>query len=469
MNKKKELIKNTIIIFIGRASTQLISLFLLPLYTSYINTSEYGIVDLINTYITLIVPVLTLELDMATFRFLIDYRNDVNGRKKVLSNVLLCLVIISTIFVPIYLLVNKVLNFKYSILILFNIITSIYSTVMIQVARGLGKNTDYSIACGLGGITTIILNIILIVIFKMGGAGMLISMIGSNFIISLYLIIRVEIYKLIDFKLKDLEITKKLIKYSVPLIPNLISWWIVSVSDRTIISFFLGTTANGIYSVSNKFPTIFNGVYNVFHLSWSEQASLHYNESDRNEYFSMVVNNGIKIFGSICLLVITILPIIFNIFISSNYSDSYYQIPILMCGTLCNIIIGLISVVYIARKKSNELAKTSVIAAIINILTNIIFIKYIGLYAASISTFVAYFSMLIFRWFDIKKYVKIKLEKMNLFILLIGIIISIFTYYLNAFIINIIVFILSGVLLIYINKGSIKNIKIFLKNKVKKG
>ena len=53
MNKKKQLAKNTIIIFFGRVCTQLISFFLLPLYTSYLATKEYGTVDLIQTYVTL--------------------------------------------------------------------------------------------------------------------------------------------------------------------------------------------------------------------------------------------------------------------------------------------------------------------------------------------------------------------------------------------------------------------------------
>ena len=74
MNKKKELAKNTVIIFFGRVCTQLISFFLLPLYTSYLSTSEYGTVDLIQTYVTLLVPIITLELEMSIFRYLIDCR-----------------------------------------------------------------------------------------------------------------------------------------------------------------------------------------------------------------------------------------------------------------------------------------------------------------------------------------------------------------------------------------------------------
>ena len=87
MNKKKQLAKNTLIIFLGRACTYFISFLLLPLYTSYLTTKDYGIVDLIQTYVTLLVPIITLELEMSIFRYLVDARgNNKDTKKRVESN-----------------------------------------------------------------------------------------------------------------------------------------------------------------------------------------------------------------------------------------------------------------------------------------------------------------------------------------------------------------------------------------------
>ena len=60
MSKKSALMKNTMIIFCGKVCTQLISFFLLPLYTGYLSTGDYGVVDLITTYVTLLVPIISL-------------------------------------------------------------------------------------------------------------------------------------------------------------------------------------------------------------------------------------------------------------------------------------------------------------------------------------------------------------------------------------------------------------------------
>ena len=55
MNREKTLLKNTAIITIGKICTQAITFFLLPLYTSILSTEEYGTVDLLNTYISIII------------------------------------------------------------------------------------------------------------------------------------------------------------------------------------------------------------------------------------------------------------------------------------------------------------------------------------------------------------------------------------------------------------------------------
>jgi O-antigen/teichoic acid export membrane protein len=102
MNKKKQFAKTTIIIFFGKVCTQLISFFLLPLYTAYLATEEYGIVDLIQTYVTLFVPIITMELEMSIFRFIIDARGKEKDTEKLISNNFYVLGISLTLFTILY-------------------------------------------------------------------------------------------------------------------------------------------------------------------------------------------------------------------------------------------------------------------------------------------------------------------------------------------------------------------------------
>ena len=105
--KKKQLLKNTLIIFFGKVSTQLISYFLLPLYTARLIKSEYGLVDIIQTYVTLFVPIITLELEMSVFRYLIDARGEEKDTKKLMSNNFYILGISLLTFSLLYILVTS--------------------------------------------------------------------------------------------------------------------------------------------------------------------------------------------------------------------------------------------------------------------------------------------------------------------------------------------------------------------------
>ena len=78
MNREKELAKNTLIITIGRICTQMITFFLLPLYTTILTTEEYGIVDLLNSLVMFLIPIISLQLEQAVFRKLIDNRKNNN-------------------------------------------------------------------------------------------------------------------------------------------------------------------------------------------------------------------------------------------------------------------------------------------------------------------------------------------------------------------------------------------------------
>lgn len=468
MNKKKQLAKNTIIIFFGKVCTQLISFFLLPLYTAYLITSEYGTVDLIQTYVTLLVPIITLELEMSVFRWLIDSRGKQKETNKIISNNFYILLISLGLFSLLYLLVSSFVTIPFRFIILLDIIVCVLSGNFLQISRGLGKIMDFSISCILTGLTTVVSNIILIVFCHMQAEGMIISMALANFVCALYLFIKLKLYKMINFKLVDHKLLKGMYKYSIPLVPNGVSWWIVNVSDRSIISLVLGAGANGLYAISNKFPTIISSLTGIFNLSWSESASLHINSKDRDEFFSDITNTVIRLFSVLGAGMIACMPFVFPIMINHKYHDAYLYIPPLVLGTVFNVAICLYSQIYLAKKMSKQVATTTIIGAVINILINIVFIRYIGLFAAAISTMISYMVMAIYRHFDLKKYMNIKIRKPLLIKVTLMFIFACTCYYINNLYINIFCLIVICIDAFFINKNLLLNSAKTIISKIRK-
>ena len=448
MSKKKELAKNTVIIFLGKVCTQLISFFLLPLYTGYLSTKQYGVVDLIQTYVRLLVPLITIELEMGVFRFLIDTRSCEKDTKKVMSNNFTILFFSLAIFSILYLIVTSFVHVDYRFLILFDVFICTITGNLLQVARGFGKTLDYSIACIITGAMTVFL----IVFCGLRVTGMVVSMAVANGLGAMYLFIKLKMYKYFDRKLIDKKQIKSMVKYSAPLVPNSLSWWIVSVSDRSIISVVLGAAANGVYAISNKFPTLLSSVFAIFNMSGCESATLHINSSDRDEFFSDICNTVVKLFSSLGVGMIACMPFVFPLLINSKYNEAFIYIPILALGVTFNVGVSLYSSIYIAKKMTKQVASTSVMGAVINIIVNVLLIKFIGLYAASISTMLSYFTMMMYRHFDLKKYMNIKYEK-GLFIKTILIFsFSIILYYQRNIFLNIINLLVVSLYAFLLNK-----------------
>ena len=468
MSKGKDLAKNTVIVSIGKICTQLITFFLLPVYTAVLSNEEYGVVDLLNTLTSLLLPIATLQIEQGIFRYLLDCRENKEKQTTLITTVSKFILVQSAICIIIFLCASPFIHNEYKYFLMANLLMGILSSISLQICRGLGDNKTYAVGSFITGALTVILNVIFIVVFKWGAYGMLIATAISNLLCAIYVFVKKKIYKYIDIKQNDKKLLKDIIKYSVPLIPNMISWWIVSASDRTIISAVIGVAQNGIYSAANKFSGIFSTLYSVFNLTWTESASININSEDREEFFSKIFDFIVRFFGSLCLGTIAVMPFVFGILVNEKFAESYYQIPILILGSVFNILVSFLGSVYVAKKLTKEIAKTSIIAAIINIVVNIALIKQIGLYAASISTVIAYFAMFIYRWIDVKKYVSIKTNKALIAVLSVSFLVAIITYYLKMKIISIVVLLAVIIIAIYINKDSAKYLTEIVKKRFKK-
>lgn len=468
MSKGKDLAKNTAMVSIGKICTQLITFLLLPVYTAVLSNEEYGVVDLLNTLTSLLLPIVTLQIEQGIFRYLIDCRENNEKQIKLITTIIRFMIIQSIACIVIFLCVSPFIHNEYKYFLMANLLMGIFSSLLLQICRGLGDNATYAIGSFITGAFTVVLNVIFIVAFRWGAYGMLGATAISNFICAVYIFLKRKIYKYIKPKQFDKKILKEIIKYSVPLIPNMISWWIVSASDRTIISAVIGIAQNGIYSAANKFSGVFTTLYSVFNLTWTESASININSEDRDEFFSKILDFVIRFFGSLCLGTIAVMPFVFNILINEKFAEAYYQIPILILGSVFNILVSFVGSIYVAKKLTKEIAKTSVISAVINIFVNIVLIKSIGLYAASISTVIAYALMFIYRWIDVKKYVKFNVNKILMFALTIMYGITIFTYYLKNTMISVVVLVIVVVFAIITNLNSVSYLKQIVKDKIKK-
>ena len=326
-----------------------------------------------------------------------------------------------------------------------------------MIIRGLKKTLTYATSNIIFSIFMIIFVIIFVNQMDMGLSGMLLGYGLGYLIADIFLF-----YNLRNIKWKNINNISKstiieMIKFSVPLIPCDISWWIMNVSDRTIISLFLGPTSNAIISVAHKIPNMCQSFFSVFHLSWQENAIETLNDGDKDKYYTKIMNKMLSFIISLSIIVLSCNFIIFDYIFTQNYFDGYYQVPIMIVSIIVSMLAQFLGGIYIATMNSKKSGITTVISAIVNIVIHLILIKYIGLYASSISTLISYLILFLMRFFDINKTIKISFNKHSIF-LSIFLLYFVISVYVNIFLLNIINLIFAFTIFLFINKNYIKKI-----------
>ena len=438
------LVKNTMVIALGNLATKFVGFFLLPLYTALLSTQEYGTVDLISVYAMFLTVALSAQFELGLFRYLVETRGNPNGQKRYISTAFITIGVVNISFLAVVLpVMTFLLKYPYTQFLLYGALTHVLSAMLLQAARGLGDNVAYSIGSCVNGSLNIILNVLFIVVLHWNVQGMLLASIIAPLVSSAFLFCRLKMWRYISRKAFGRTELSHLAQYSMPLIPYTLCWWLISVSDRVIVSHILGISQNGIYSVANKFSTAFVLVTNIFQTSWVESASETIGDQNRDRYYQSVLTKSIKLFSACSIALIAGLPLAFRYLVNDHFSAAYEYIPVLLTAALLQSVSSLFGSVYFAFKKTKKASTTNILAAALNIFINLLFIRLIGLYAAALSTFVAYFVAVLIRYHDMRETIHLRIDGKYLLLELLAYAAVIAGYYLNHPVLSGIIFLFS--------------------------
>lgn len=451
MSRQKKLFKNTLVLSIGTFLPKISAMLVLPIITGALTKNEYAIYDLINILVSLFLPIVTMQIQTAAFRFLIEARNNSNERKSIITNIFVFVTPIALIcFFIIFAFLRNTSTLN-RLLIATYFIVDIFTNIVKQICRGLSKNKAFSISAIIGSTLNLLLSVVLISFLNLKLTGCIICLLISALIQMVILSRKIQIWKYFDKSLIDLSVIKKLLAYSWPMIPNGISMWIVNVSDRLVISFVLGLEATAVYAVANKLPNLLTTFQSTFTMAWQENASLVSKDDDANQYYSAMFDGIFSLMASATAILISITPILFRIFIKGDYADAYIQISTLFLGTFFYSMCSFIGGIYVAFMKSKEVGISTTFAAICNFVINISTIRFVGLYAASLSTLISYVILFIYRSKNIKKFVNLKYYNNKNAIIIFILIILCISNAKQMFILDIINVIISIILSIVVN------------------
>lgn len=456
-NADKRLVKGTIVYMIGNLSSKVLQMLILPIITASLETSQYGYYDLIVTTISLVTPIITLQIIEGMFRFM--FNSSKEEQKKTVSTVTTFLICGVTVLAGVIALLHFIMPaVKYPILIFLNYTSNIVFSYMQKLARCQQKNRQFAVSGVVNTIVMLSFQALTLLVFHMGVDGMLLANAISYIAASFYLSFFLNVKQWLDINSIDKGKFKELLKFSLPLVPNSMGWWIVASSDRYVITCFMGASMNGIYSIASKFSQLLTFITTVFQLAWQESAIMEVDNDDRNRFYTRTFNTYMKLLLGGYLIVLPFIKIIIPILLAENYRVGWLYIPVLLIGAVFSAFSQFYGSAYLVFKKTGGAFNTTIVAAFVNLTIGVGLIKWIGLFAPALGTAASFGVQWVIRAYQMKDYFRVKIDFKALSLLLLFCTIITCMYYIDNTLFQCVSMALGIVVFFYINKETISAI-----------
>ena len=423
MNKYQTLANNTIILAIGQFGSKMLVYVMLKFYTNMLGADGFGDVNNIINASSLLISVVTLSINEGVLRYALDKAN--NG-KHVLSigiNTAIIGLVIFAAAVPLVGLIEMLSGYQW--LIYMYVATGSIKGICAIYVRARGHVKLFAVDGILTTLAVIMLNLLLLGVFNLGVVGYVLSVSLGDLISIIFLTFKAKLYKQYRPLGNDSALAKAMLRYSIPLMPTTVMWWIINVSDTFMVTAIHGSAANGVYSFAFKFPNLAAIVVGIFSQAWHMSAITERNSRKISQFYSNVfsmIQTVMYIAASGILLVLR--PIIMPFFGSEGFEGAYMYVPFLISAVIFQSFNNFLSSIYEACNKTTHSFISSVIGAVSNVVLNLILLNSpMGVLGAALATLVSYALVYIYRAIDTKKYLymKVNYPKMFINLLLIGI------------------------------------------------
>ncbi len=456
-DRETKILKNSVIFSIGNLGSKILSYIMVLVYTYFISSSELGYYDVVMTTISLLLPIVLLSFDEGIYRWLIDAKEE--NKTKIISTCIKTVVLSAVVAIVLFLIIC--LNFKidYAIEIIFLFVTALIYQLILNAIRGLSNNKLYAFSGILNSVLLLTFEVVGLVVFKMGIEALIISKIIANVITITFIYTKQPDLHGFLKQPFDKTLAKNIIKYTLPLISNQISWWIVNSSDRYIILFFLGRSFNGIYTISNKFPTVISIIAGILYLSFQEAIIKEYNSDDRDKFYSRIFEKYYLFLFSLVLCGVPSTKIVMLYLVGEGYTMAWKYIGFLFLGAVFCALSSFLGIGYQVAKETKRSASSTILAAIVNVAVNLSLVKFIGLHAATFSTFVSYVFLFVIRMCHSRRYFTLHVNWLKFGLMFLIASISVVVGYLGNFIVLVVEFIVGFSIFIYCNKDFLLKLK----------
>jgi len=391
LTKYVGLLKNIGLFTISNVAIKLVTFILVPLYTAFLSTEEFGVTDMLNTVVSLVMPLVTLSIPDAVLRYCIEDKNNTRQYISVGFIVTFAGCVLTVSILPML-----DLDFfgglgQYKIWFIACFAAMSMQTFLSNVARGLGEVQTMAIASVFSSMANAITAGIAIAVLHYGVYGFFLSILIGNSVGCLYYLVRGHFAnQLISCDRKGLaQAFRVMIVYAVPLIPNALFWWVSQSINRFFITGMLGIGATGLFAAAGKLPGMLNLISNIFQQAWNLSAFQQFREKGKERFFNVtycIYKSGMCICAALLMICA---PWIASFFLQKSFYRAWTYIPLLLLAFYFSALNAFIGSIYTSALQTRMLFTTTLVGAIVCVVATYFGVLIAGLQGACAATALA--------------------------------------------------------------------------------
>ncbi len=407
-------VKASVAFFFASVITSGIAYIVTPIYTRLLSPDEYGQTSVFLTWVQIFGIVAMFCLHYGVFNNgMLDYkdkRDDFSFSMLVLSNIIT--LIFSALILALYPFIKEFIGMDLPLIILMCLLFMFQPAYNFWLARQryelkYKSTVIWVVVCAFA---SPLIAVICILLFD--NSRLYARLFGAELtLIFIYILFYIYLGYKNKFKVNT-SYWKAALLFNLPLIPHYLSTYLLGNSNKLMISHLVSDTAAAYYSVAHSVSIVATIVWNAAN---SSLVPFTYENCQKKNYkaISAVVIPILTAFAAICVLVIMMAPEVIAIMATPEYREAIYVVPPLVGGVFFQMQYFIYANVVYYFKKPKYVMFASITTVVVNLVLNYFLITAFGYIAAGYTTLICYLLQAAIDYFAMKRVAKTSIYDMK--------------------------------------------------------
>lgn len=399
MKVKSNVYVNSILYSGGNILLKAFSFFLIPLYTAYLSTEQYGVINLATSFSAVLAYIIVFGLQYSVKRYYTEYKDSREKVTKMYSTainfVLLFSLVVIILFLPSTTLWSSFLlpglEIKIVIIAVLIACTTGLTLLYQEILKGMQMAKKSVMVTYVMFFLLVSMNILAVVWLKLGATGILLSSLIGNVLLACYMFYDLRKNSFYQFCFDRLEFNN-LIKYAAPLLPHTLAFSVYSYFARIIITSELSLAILGLYSLATQFSSVsdivLNSVQSAFQ-PWMFDRMKEGQDSSKQQ-IRKTTNILMWIYGILFILIGSFSQEAILIMADESYSEAWLYVPVMVFSVAVKSPLYFFNnFLYYEKSKTKYIFYSTIVGSILSILFILALIPHLGVYGVILAEVLA--------------------------------------------------------------------------------